>query len=96
MKSEVLKLDGAVFDLNKPSATQVGIKMSLDSFPQDEVFTFEKACKLLDVGRNSLRDFSRDERNSGYASSQGPGKMRYFGHPKAIALLKRKLSERAK
>jgi hypothetical protein len=85
----MLKLNGKPLDLNAPTPALLKIKDFLDRSAKDDVFTLAHMKAAAGVGECTLRDFSADQRFAPYSMSYGRHRQLHFGHPSAIAELKR-------
>lgn len=82
-----LKLGGKPFSLTQPKPSVVVIKKFLDAAATDEIFTSQ-----------SLKDTAKVSNFDVYVSdlaeyTQKLGRVRYWGHPKAIAELRRQVGQ---
>ena len=80
-----LKLNGKAFDLNAPSPAETKLKAFLDKAPADEIYTLLEICRRAGIGSSTLGRYRPAE------YSAIVGKYRYWGNPKAIAELLRKV-----
>lgn len=83
----VLKLNGKPFSLHTEAPTTITVRKTLDKAPPDELFTTQELLKRAGVGRSSL------VRGSGFDTYRlKVGPKVYWGHPKAIAELKKQVA----
>lgn len=84
-KPAVLKLNGKPFSLHRPSAKALQIKAELDGLPADEIFTQDQ------LRCSHVRDYANTAELVGYSLKIGG--TRYWGNPKAIAILRAQVGQ---
>jgi hypothetical protein len=85
MGKVALKLNGKPLDLTPKSSRVDALKAFLDAAPIDEIFDSATLSKIARVSSSAMHDAK--ERLAIYSLLLG--RNRYWGHPKAIAELKR-------
>lgn len=94
MSKVTLKLNGKPLELNPPSRSMLDLKATLDKSKPDEIFTSRELAPRIGLKAKTLADRATEYLHSipGYSITvrNGAGhNIRYWGHPKAIAELKR-------
>ena len=88
-KPSELLMDGEVFDPDRPTPRLLKIQTFLDGSPENEVFSAPNLRKVCDCSEKASLAFAKTDKFSAYIYRRGTSN--FFGHPKAIALLKKKL-----
>jgi hypothetical protein len=86
-KTAVLKLNGKVLDLNPPSPSVVKLQGFLDAAAPDELFTCDELAKRAGVAVATIRSHAK----IADAYRHKAGAAMYYGHPKAVAELRRQM-----
>lgn len=86
-----LKLNGKPLVLRPESPIIGEIKKLLDKAPADELFTVQEVARKLGSGYHYVSDQSNREELAAYTLRVG--KVRYWGHPRAIVELKKQVSK---
>lgn len=94
MGKVALKLNGKPLELHPPPRPMTDLKAILDKSKPDEIFTGEELAPRIGIKAKTLRERAPEYLRSipGYSitiRNDAGHTVRYWGHPKAIAELKR-------
>ncbi len=87
MGKVALKLNGKPLDLNPPLPTSERISAFLSKAPADELFRSYDIAECLKIHQSAFLNERAYRELTGFTYKVGP--KRYWGHPKAIAELRR-------
>jgi hypothetical protein len=87
----ILKLNGKPFDLCHPRPTEVKIRAFLDQAPADEIFTNSDLAIKIEGSQLNMKACGKEYAESLPTYTARVGGARYWGNPKAIAELLRRV-----